>query len=240
MRVQGAELDHLRQLRAEANATLVVVDSLGEGMVRNNLDENSTADVIAFAEGVLRPLVRDGAAVLVMDHVRKDAAGRWAKGSAQKLAVVDGVAYRLEPGEGFSRRGSGSACLRVAKDREGAVGPIDSLAAEIRFEVIASGDSMRIHLYPPPVDEGRTQRRARTTERRQARSKSQLEPEDVADIVAGNGGRLTFEQVRDSSRELFGLRRETTRDLLRMAERAGYLRCSLDGWVLAEPPEEEW
>jgi hypothetical protein len=74
---------------------------------------------------------------VVIDHVvkSKDGAGRWARGSGAKLAVVDGVAYLIDPMVPFSQTQSGHAQLRVAKDRHGSIGGAGQLVGIVRFYV---------------------------------------------------------------------------------------------------------
>jgi hypothetical protein len=145
-----ATLDELRGLVA-GGCGLVVVDSVSESMARAGLDENVAAEVIGWVEATVRPLARDGAAVLLVDHVTKSQAdrGRWARGSGAKLAVVDGAAFTLHSTHGFSRQGSGTAELTVTKDREGCLGPVGAVAARVVFNVRRAGEDVEIRLDPP-------------------------------------------------------------------------------------------
>lgn len=145
-----AELDYLRRL-VEAGAALVVVDSVSEAMASAGLDENVARDVIGWIASTVRPLARDGAAVLLIDHVTKSQGerGRWARGSGAKLAVIDGAAFTLTATTGFSRQGSGTAELVVAKDRDGCVGAVGDTVAYVAFEVRRAGDEIRVRLDPP-------------------------------------------------------------------------------------------
>jgi hypothetical protein len=145
-----AELDHLRGL-VQGGSALVVVDSVSEAMAAAGLDENLAGDVLGWAESTVRPLARDGATVLLIDHVTKSQGdrGRWARGSGAKLALIDGVAFALTATKGFSRQGSGSASLVVAKDRDGCVGAVGDTVAHVTFEVRRAGDAVRVRLDPP-------------------------------------------------------------------------------------------
>ena len=64
-----------------------------------------------------------GAAVVLIDHVTKDAEGRgrFAIGGQAKMASLDGAAYVVEVAEALGRGRRGMVTLRVAKDRPGGV-----------------------------------------------------------------------------------------------------------------------
>ena len=101
---------------------LVVIDGVTEALTIFGLDLNDNADSARFYELLPRPIVRNGAAVLLIDHVTKDreSRGRYAIGAQHKLAGVD-VAYGLEVVEPFGRGRDGLVKVTVAKDRPGHV-----------------------------------------------------------------------------------------------------------------------
>jgi hypothetical protein len=70
--------------------------------------------------------VRTGAAVLTIDHVTKsrDARGRFAVSSQQKLNAVSGAAYTARVHVPFGRGQRGELVLRLTKDRPGGIRPL--------------------------------------------------------------------------------------------------------------------
>ena len=198
--------------RAE-RAVLVVLDSAPESLAAEGGDENSSGDVARWVARLPRPLARAGAAVFVIDHVTKDSAtrGQWARGSGHKLAAVDGVALSFEEVLPFSRAGSGTAQLVVAKDRRGYVGAAHQVIAEVRFEVEAG--SLREIVIVPPDD---TTRAAPESEPRA----TVISPEDVASALRAAGRYWRSTAVAGAT---LGIGKEATAAVLRAAVEAGYV-----------------
>ena len=101
---------------AEANReriSLVIYDGLAEGMAGEDLDEDKAGDVLKFLRKRLRPFAELGAAVVILDHVTKDAngRGRFSRGSGAKIGHYDGVTYsiRLVTGTALPERGGSSS-----------------------------------------------------------------------------------------------------------------------------------
>ncbi len=121
---------------------LVSFDGLAAGMQQHDLDENSVPDTIQFLKMFSR-IQLTVAAVLISDHVikDKDGRGRWPRGSGAKLGQYDGAVYWVELGKSYgpetehSEARSGFVRLKVAKDRNGGVGPVGMEVAEIHFNV---------------------------------------------------------------------------------------------------------
>ena len=105
---------------AARHPTLAVLDGVTEALALTQGDANNAADVARFLALLPRPLATGGAAVVLIDHVTKDAQtrGRWAAGSAHKLAGVD-VAFTISLIAPFGRGRHGVARLVVVKDRPG-------------------------------------------------------------------------------------------------------------------------
>jgi hypothetical protein len=83
-------------------------------------------EVTAFMRRFPRLVARrTGAAVVLIDHVAKDAdtRGRHAVGSQAKLNALDGAAYVIEVTEPLGRGMRGVVSMRVGKDRPGGVRP---------------------------------------------------------------------------------------------------------------------
>ena len=209
-----AEVDHLRELVAEG-AGLIVVDSQAEALAAAALDENAAGDVTRWSDAVVRPLARDGAAVLIVDHVAKaaDGRGRWARGSGAKLAAIDGAAFVLRPGRPFSRRGSGSAELVIGKDREGCIGAVGDVAATVAFEVRHAGDEVRVRLDPP--GDG-----YHVTVAKRHGTSGQVSPLDVARTIGEAGG---YWASRRAAADALGLSTNAVGRVLSAAVGAGYL-----------------
>ena len=111
-----------------------------------DLSINSNDDTARFFERLVRPLTREGAAVLLLDHVTKDAAsrGRHAIGAQHKLAAIDGACYSLERVAPFGHGRSGSSRLVLQKDRPGWVArtPLQATketVASVYFNVYSDG-----------------------------------------------------------------------------------------------------
>lgn len=120
----GPEGRHaLAALIARTTPALVVIDGLTEALTLHGLALESNRDIAAFLELLPRFIVRQGPAVVIIDHVAKDKEqrGRWAIGAQHKLAGVDGVSYGLEVVRPVVRDGDGLVRLVVAKDRPGHV-----------------------------------------------------------------------------------------------------------------------
>lgn len=106
-------------------AALLIIDAATEALSRQGLTPKDDVDVAAWLEMLPRWAVKLGPAVVVLDHVVKDAEtrGRWATGSQHKLAGLDGVAYIVEPVTPGGRGKTGRSRVFVAKDRHGHLGP---------------------------------------------------------------------------------------------------------------------
>lgn len=133
----------------ELNPDLVVIDGVAEALTREGLSENEATDVVKWFE-LPRALARSGAAVLMLDHVAKDAEGRgrWARGSGAKLGAIDGAVYQLKIGTSFSKHRAGTAKLIIAKDRPGGVGAIGETAALVTVTPAAGGERVTITVDP--------------------------------------------------------------------------------------------
>lgn len=126
----------LARVVEEKNIHLVVVDGLGKSMARQGLDEDRAPDFLAWNYMVVEPALSSGAAVLILDHITKEASRPeskelWARGSGAKMGEV-AAAWTVR-GEGFSRKKAGSISLQQAKDREGYNGTDGDTVAVLTF-----------------------------------------------------------------------------------------------------------
>jgi AAA domain len=116
----GADHQALADLLEHTRPALVGLDSAGAFLAVAGLSENESEHVTGFYKAVLLNAARTfNTAVVVLDHQGKaDEAGRYARGSGAKLALVD-VHLRVEAVVPFSRSQSGLLKLLVHKDRRG-------------------------------------------------------------------------------------------------------------------------
>jgi hypothetical protein len=122
----GPDLDAYREVLGKPYA-LVVVDGLTDALSvwTNGTASSSDNDALAsFMRRFPRRLARKtGAAVVLIDHVTKDAdtRGRFAIGGQAKMNALDGAAYTVEVSQVPTVGARGVLVLRVGKDRPGQV-----------------------------------------------------------------------------------------------------------------------
>ncbi len=135
---------------------VAVIDGVTEGMTLHGLDLRDNADYARFLDLFPRRLARDGAAVLLLDHVTKDREmrGRFAIGAQHKLAGVD-AAFSLEVVRPFGRGCEGLVRLKVTKDRPGHIRQHAASGRVADMHLISTEDgSVEIRLEPPEGAEG--------------------------------------------------------------------------------------
>lgn len=147
----GAEAAAVAARLDEVRPELVIIDGVAEAMAYDGLDENSNSDFMAWAVRVPRAVAATGAAVVLLDHVKKnkEKGDRYARGAGAKLAAIDGAAYDVHTMTPFSRERPGSVSLIVAKDRHGGVGAIGETAAIINVTPSDGGDVVRLEVTVP-------------------------------------------------------------------------------------------
>jgi hypothetical protein len=119
-RVTPERIAKLKARMDSLAAAFVGVDAMLPALARSGLDDNSNSDVAHYFENSVRPLADAGVAVVTIDHLVKDSAGRGrgARGAGAKLQFVD-LAYSLRPIQAFSKHQAGSFKLLCDKDRHG-------------------------------------------------------------------------------------------------------------------------
>lgn len=138
---------------------LVVIDSLGELLPMYRASSNSDDDFTSVHTRIIKPLVRTGAAVVLIDHLAKGQESRASgpTGAAAKRRAVDGVSLRVTKKADFVPGQGGTAYLTINKDRHGGLransrtDDREPLAAV--FKLIPDGDRLRWELRTPNDDE---------------------------------------------------------------------------------------
>ena len=107
---------------------LVIIDGCATALAHANLNENDNADVNRWISAVTYPLTAAGAAVVVIDHVVKNAqpgtggfGSRAPRGAGSKLAAVSGASLSFEVNEAASVYSEGRITIIVTKDRPGRI-----------------------------------------------------------------------------------------------------------------------
>jgi hypothetical protein len=101
----------------EERPDLVMFDSWIGFLAAEGKDENEAADISAWAEAYSKPALRQGTAIVVLDHVPHEHDDR-ERGSRRKRDEVD-VAWRLAKIGDFDRERIGLLSMTRVKDREG-------------------------------------------------------------------------------------------------------------------------
>lgn len=126
---------------------VAVLDSLGEVLPLFRANSNSADDFTTVHAEVIKPLTRNGASVLVVDHLAKNADSRsfGPTGTAAKMRAADGLALRVTAEQQFTPGDGGKAKLQVYKDRYGGVRqyyPSDGKPVLGTFELISEGEAL--------------------------------------------------------------------------------------------------
>lgn len=139
-----------------ARADLIIIDSIGELMALQGVKPNDDDAVARFYRAIPRALCRNGAAVLLIDHVPKNNENSplYGIGSQRKRAAIDGASYMVQTVRAFAKGRPGTVKLVVAKDRHGtrATGTIAAVA-----DIAGDDQAVTIDLHEPErLDDGRT------------------------------------------------------------------------------------
>lgn len=106
--------------------SLAILDGVTESLGLFGYSTRDNDDITTWNRSVPKMIsTRTGAAVVVIDHVTKDAdtRGRFAIGGQAKLAALTGAGYVVEVAEPLGRGLKGVVVLSIAKDRPGSVRP---------------------------------------------------------------------------------------------------------------------
>lgn len=142
---------------------IITIDGVNAAMSLLGLELESNSDATRFAQTLLRPLARTGAAVITIDHVakNKETRGKGGIGAQAKRAMVTGCSISVEVVAPFGRGQSGRLRLTVDKDRGGHVRGIAQFGKNLGTAVMesdATGASVTVVIEPP--DERPTEQRA--------------------------------------------------------------------------------
>lgn len=100
-------------------ATLAIIDGVTSCLAYAGLDSNNGDDIAAWYNTMPRPISARGPAVVLIDHVvkSKDNRGRYAGGSMQKLALIDGISYSVDMTKPVGKGVRGTIVIKSGKDR---------------------------------------------------------------------------------------------------------------------------
>ena len=100
-------------------ATLTIIDGVTSCLAYAGLDSNSGDDIAAWYNTMPRLISACGPAVVLIDHVvkSKDNRGRYAGGSMQKLALIDGISYSVDMTKPVGKGVRGTIVIKSGKDR---------------------------------------------------------------------------------------------------------------------------
>ncbi|MGV8883450.1 MAG: AAA family ATPase [Rhodoglobus sp.] len=134
--------------------TLTVVDSMGELLPLFGASSNSPDDFTRVHTVALKPLAKTGSAVIVIDHLAKNADSKTygSSGTAAKKRAIGGTSLRVTAVEPFAPGSGGKSHVTVNKDRHGGlkgrcpVGDKEPLAAT--FHLIDNDGDLTWSLYP--------------------------------------------------------------------------------------------
>jgi hypothetical protein len=150
------ELQEVVQDQLVIKPDVVVLDSLGEILPLFRANSNSADDFTTVHAEVIKPLTRQGACVLVVDHLAKNADSRsfGPTGTAANMRATDGLAVRVSAEKQFTPGEGGKAKLQVHKDRYGGVRshyPSDAKPVIGTFELISDCDTLDYEFHSAQV-----------------------------------------------------------------------------------------
>jgi hypothetical protein len=138
---------------------IVIIDGLTAALALHGKDPDRHQDVADFLATTAVPLTRNGAAVLITDHVVKDPGKRgvFAIGSEHKKAAA-AVTVRVDRTEAVGRGRSGAARITILKDRHGYLRQYEDSAGVIgELRIDATEEPVRMSFDPPATAIDRTE-----------------------------------------------------------------------------------
>lgn len=171
---------------------VVAIDGVNAAMNLLGLELESNTDATRFAQVLLRPLARTGAAVVTIDHVgkNKETRGKGGIGAQAKRAMVTGCSLAVEVMSPFGRGQTGKLKLSVDKDRGGYVRGLAQFSKNVGMAIMTSSpDGLNVSVAIQPPDE-------RAAEERSAFRPTGLMTA-VSRMLATTEGELSSKQVED-------------------------------------------
>jgi hypothetical protein len=151
---EPASLVHVSRLLGTIAAyprSLAVIDSVGEALGLQGLDENKDLDVDRWKRLLPHELERAGHTVTVIDHSTKASDNPlYPSGSKRKRALISGSAWLLESVVPFDRQHPGKLKLVCAKDRHGNYRRGD-VGAWVHVD--PTGDHLQIFVEAPSTED---------------------------------------------------------------------------------------
>lgn len=139
------DLEEIDRLIAERGTALVGIDSTGEALAAQGLDQDKDPDVARWMSTLPRRWARLGPCVLMLDHMPH--AGGREIGSQRKRAGISGAAFEAIATEPFAKDRPGALTLKVAKDRGGNFAK-GTEQAVVRFDPSHDGGRMDVAVLP--------------------------------------------------------------------------------------------
>lgn len=156
--IGSAVAGYVVMLIRQLGVTMVVIDSSGEAMAVQGINEDRDAEVGPWMRGFVRAITDGEVLTLLIDHATKAAdSSLYPSGSKRKRAAWTGAGYLVEARPAFTKESTGWLTLTVAKDRHGTRRQ-GTKAVRICVEPVDGG--LVMSSYPP--DEESTGK-ARTT-----------------------------------------------------------------------------
>lgn len=196
---------------AEGAWDVIVIDGMTDALVTYNYATNDNDDIAKFMRRLPRYLAeRTGAAVVLIDHVAKDAdsRGRFALGGQAKMAGLDGAAFTVDVVEPIGRGMRGVIELRVAKDRPGGVRPVcdpeirhdrTQQAALVVIDSTLEDGLIHVTVGPPEMHDPGHERERKAKERKEKRPTFMMERVSTfLQIENGASRRVVVEGVTGS------------------------------------------
>jgi len=179
----------------------------------NGRDEN---DIARWFKELPRKFSRNGASVLIMDHITKanNGAGRFAIGSQMKLGAIDGASFLIDDiKKPFGKGLRGEATIRITKDKNGSLRrhggnykDSDRTQAIARLVVDATKVGAVTGELLPPSSQSMGAKQAEKIDDMMRRCASYIENHlncltgEIEEAVTGNG-----KEIRDSVQRLIDL-----------------------------------
>jgi hypothetical protein len=202
---------------------LIILDGFNAAMTLLGLDINDNGDATKFAQLVLRPLARSGAAVVYIDHLpkAKENRGKGGIGAQAKRAMTTGCALTVEVTAPFGRGMTGRLELTVDKDRAGHVRAVSGEGKHVGT-VIFESDRMsgRVQIYIRPPDN------ATRTEKHQGRVG--LTKEVICQWLASGPERTSVRACREVVSARIGARAVEIDEALEELVREGHVARTND------------